>query len=46
LRIRRDHVLEDMLQKLGVSLAPVEAPFDPEPSAIHDADHHHDDHGA
>ena len=30
LRIRRDHVLEDMLGGLGAHLAPLEAPFDPE----------------
>jgi urease accessory protein len=30
IRIRRDHVLEKMLEGLGASLAPVEAPFDPE----------------
>jgi urease accessory protein len=33
LRIRRDHVLEAMLRGLGAELAPVEAPFDPEPGA-------------
>jgi urease accessory protein len=33
LRIRRDHVLEDMLRGLGARLTPVEAPFDPEPGA-------------
>ena len=32
LRIRRDHVLEDMLHGLGAQLLPLEAPFDPEPS--------------
>jgi urease accessory protein len=32
-RIRRDHVLEDMLRGLGASVTPVEAPFDPEPGA-------------
>ena len=32
LRIRRDHVLEDMLRGLGAQLAPLSAPFDPEPS--------------
>jgi urease accessory protein len=37
LRIRRDHVLEDMLRGLGARLTPVEAPFDPEPGAyVHD----------
>ena len=35
LRIRRDHVLEDMLRGLGAELTPVEAPFDPEPGAYH-----------
>jgi urease accessory protein len=35
LRIRRDHVLEDMLRGLGAWLTPVEAPFDPEPGAYH-----------
>ena len=30
LRIRRDHVLEDMLKGLGASLSPLEASFDPE----------------
>jgi urease accessory protein len=38
LRIRRDHVLEDMLRGLGARLTPIEAPFDPEPGAYH-ADH-------
>ena len=33
LRIRRDHVLEDMLRGLGATLAFIEAPFDPEPGA-------------
>jgi urease accessory protein len=41
LRIRRDHVIEDMLRGLGAVLVPVEAPFDPEPGAY---DHLHDDH--
>ncbi len=30
LRIRRDHVLEDMLRGLGAQLSAIEAPFDPE----------------
>jgi urease accessory protein len=30
LRIRRDHVLEDMLRGLGATLNAIEAPFDPE----------------
>ena len=33
LRIRRDHVLEDMLRGLGARLTAIEAPFDPEPGA-------------
>jgi urease accessory protein len=32
IRIRRDHVLEEMLHGLGAQLAPLDAPFDPEPS--------------
>ena len=41
LRIRRDHVLEDMLRGLGAQLTPIEAPFDPEPGAYQG--HLHDD---
>src|SRR5215471_11274008 len=41
LRIRRDHVLEEMLRGLGARLTPVEAPFDPEHGAYEH--HHHDD---
>jgi urease accessory protein len=54
LRIRRDHVIEDMLRGLGARLMLIEAPFDPEPGAYGhhhgqghgnaDADHHHDGH--
>jgi urease accessory protein len=33
IRIRRDHVLEDMLRGLGAHLSPLEAPFDPEGQA-------------
>jgi urease accessory protein len=43
-RIRRDHVLEEMVKGLGAVMTPVDAPFDPEPAAPHG--HHHDhDHG-
>jgi len=35
IRIRRDHVLEEMLRGLGAHLAPLEAAFDPEPAAPH-----------
>ena len=38
LRIRRDHVIEDMLRGLGAVLRHIEAPFDPEPGAY---DHQH-----
>ncbi|MEA2991109.1 MAG: urease accessory protein [Alphaproteobacteria bacterium] len=33
LRIRRDHVLEDMLRGLGAELTPLDAAFDPQPGA-------------
>jgi urease accessory protein len=33
LRIRRDHVLEEMLRGLGALLVPIEAPFEPEAGA-------------
>ena len=50
LRIRRDHVLEEMLLRLGARLTPVEAPFEPERGAYdhhahgdpHAHGHHHD----
>ena len=46
LRIRRDHVLEEMLRGLGARVIEIEAPFDPEggayaSTASHDG-HHHD----
>ncbi|MDR3420835.1 MAG: urease accessory protein UreE [Xanthobacteraceae bacterium] len=50
LRIRRDHVIEEMLRGLGARLSPVEAPFNPEPGAYdhhehsHGHGHHHHDH--
>jgi urease accessory protein len=47
IRIRRDHVLEDMLRGLGAHLAPVDAAFDPEqpkPSHEHGHAHHHGHH--
>jgi urease accessory protein len=40
LRIRRDHVLEAMLLGLGATVAPIEAPLDPEQGAYA---HGHDD---
>jgi urease accessory protein len=56
IRIGRDHVLEEMVAKLGGKVARIEAPFDPEAGAYayeeqrahhqHDHDHDHDhDHG-
>jgi urease accessory protein len=52
IRIRRDHVLEEMLRGLGARTSEIEAPFDPEGGAYaaapghdhHDGhDHHHHD---
>jgi urease accessory protein len=37
LRIRRDHVLEEMLAGLGAHLTPIEAPFEPERGAYEHA---------
>ena len=45
LRIRRDHVLEEMLTGLGASVTQLEAPFDPEHGAYGHADHPDHDHG-
>jgi urease accessory protein len=42
LRIRRDHVLEEMLRQLGAILTPLEAPFDPEPGAYSAHGHQRD----
>jgi urease accessory protein len=39
LRIRRDHVLEEMAAGLGASATPLEAPFDPEAGAGHEHGH-------
>jgi urease accessory protein len=47
LRIRRDHVLEDMAAGLGATVTPVEAPFDPEGGAQHGHSNHQEHgHGA
>lgn len=52
LRIRRDHVLADMLRGLGARVAEIDAPFTPEAGAYehghahaheHGNHHHHDD---
>jgi urease accessory protein len=51
LRIRRDHVIEDMARRLGASVVEIEAPFNPEGGAyvaaapVHGHDHGHDHHG-
>ena len=42
LRIRRDHVLEQMVAGLGAKVATVDAAFDPEPGAPQGHDHGHD----
>ncbi len=42
LRMRRDHVLEEMLTGLGARLTVIEAPFEPERGAY---DHRHVDNG-
>jgi urease accessory protein len=42
LRIRRDHVLEEMLRGLGATLTPLHAPFDPEPGAYSAHGHQRD----
>jgi urease accessory protein len=55
LRIRSDHVIEDMVKGLGAKVIEIEAPFDPEGGAYaaahepaahkHDHGHAHHDHG-
>jgi len=42
LRIRPDHVIEDMLRGFGADLLNVEAPFQPEGGAYGGNGHHHD----
>jgi urease accessory protein len=45
IRIRRDHVLEEMLIGLGAHLHAVDAAFDPEPATpSHEHGHHHGGH--
>jgi urease accessory protein len=50
IRIRRDHVIREMLLGLGAEVIEIEAPFDPEGGAYgghhHAHDHHHHAHGA
>jgi len=45
LRIRPDHVIEDMLRSFGADLVKVEAPFQPEGGAYSGHDHNHEDRG-
>jgi urease accessory protein len=45
LRIRPDHVIEDMLARFGAKLAHLEAPFQPEGGAYGGHSHAADDHG-
>lgn len=45
LRYQQDHVLDDMVQKLGLSIEHEMAPFEPESGAYHGgAAHHHHHH--
>jgi urease accessory protein len=44
LRIRRDHVLAQMLERLGAQVTAIEAPFDPESGAY--SVHHEHERGA
>jgi urease accessory protein len=46
LRIREDHVILDMLRKLGAETAIIEAPFNPEGGAYGHGRTHGHDHGA
>jgi urease accessory protein len=41
LRYRHDHVLDDMLQGLGLQVQVEQAPFEPEAGAYHNAGHSH-----
>lgn len=46
IRIRRDHVIEDMVRSLGACVEHIDAPFDPEGGAYaggHAHHHHHHD---
>jgi urease accessory protein len=45
LRIAEDHVLEEMVRKLGARVSPVEAPFEPEAGAYGGGRHQHDEMG-
>src|SRR5712672_2181696 len=45
LRIAEDHVLEEMVRKLGAKVSHVEAPFEPEAGAYAGGHHQHDEMG-
>lgn len=46
IRIRADHVIADMVERLGGHVDAIEAPFDPEAGAYAGGHHgHHHDHG-
>jgi urease accessory protein len=45
LRIAEDHVLEEMVKKLGAKVSHVEAPFEPETGAYAGGHHQHDEMG-
>ena len=46
IRIRRDHVLEEMLRGLGAIMTTIEAPFEPQATVPHSHEHGHvHDHG-
>jgi urease accessory protein len=44
IRIRRDHVIADMLRGLGAKVVEIEAPFHPEGGAYHQGGHGHGPH--
>lgn len=46
IRIRRDHVIREMLLGLGAEVIEIEVPFDPEGGAYGGAHHAHDHHHA
>jgi urease accessory protein len=45
LRLAADHVLEEMLKKLGAKVSEMEAPFEPEAGAYAGGHHQHDEMG-
>jgi len=45
LRIAEDHVLEELVKKLGATVSHVEAPFEPEAGAYAGGHHQHDEMG-